>query len=83
VRFVLFVDPSGGSADSMTMAIAHREDDVAVLDCVREIKPPFSPESAVTEFAEILQSYRITRVRSDRYGGEWPREQFRKVGIDT
>jgi hypothetical protein len=30
-----FVDPSGGSGDSMTLVIPHREDDVAVLDCGR------------------------------------------------
>src|SRR5262245_44587375 len=44
VRYSAFVDPSGGSADSMTLAIAHAEDGVAVLDCLRERRPPFSPE---------------------------------------
>jgi hypothetical protein len=52
VRYVAFVDPSGGSADAMTMAIAHREGKVAVLDAVREVKPPFSPEQVVADFAE-------------------------------
>ena len=40
-RYVAFVDPSGGSADSMTLAIAHRDKEIAVLDAVREIRPPF------------------------------------------
>ena len=31
-----FFDPSGCSADSMTLAIGHREKDVAVVDAVRE-----------------------------------------------
>jgi hypothetical protein len=53
-----------------------------VLDCVREVRPPFSPESVVSEFATLLSSYRVGAVRGDRYAGEWPREQFRKVGID-
>jgi hypothetical protein len=44
VRYCGFVDPSGGSSDSMTMAVAHVENGVAVLDCVRERKSPFSPE---------------------------------------
>src|SRR5262249_34931089 len=52
-----------------------------VLDALREITPPFSPESAVDEFCTILRAYRITRVTGDRYAGEWPREQFRKRGI--
>jgi hypothetical protein len=77
-----FVDPSGGGADSMTLAIAH-QDGVgrAILDAVRERRPPFSPEAVVTEFAALLAAYSIDRVTGDRYAGEWPREQFRKAGI--
>ena len=76
-----FTDPSGGSADSFTVAIGHAENEVAVLDCVREVRPPFSPESVVEEFCALLKSYRIGTVVGDRYAGEWPREQFRKRGI--
>jgi hypothetical protein len=83
VRYVAFVDPSGGSSDSMTLAIAHREEDgVAMLDLVREVKPPFSPESVVEEFCQTLAAYRIGRVHGDRYAGEWPREQFKKRGVE-
>ena len=81
VRYVAFVDPSGGSADSMTMAIAHLAEGVGVLDAVRERKPPFSPEDVVTEFAAVLKSYGITKVQGDRYAGEWPRERFLVHGI--
>ena len=35
-----FVDPSGGSSDSMTLAIAHREGDLGVLDCLCERRAP-------------------------------------------
>jgi len=81
-NYLGFVDPSGGSADSFTMAIGHRDrDGVAHLDCVREVKPPFSPESTVAEFALTLKAYRVNRVVGDRYAGEWPREQFSKLGI--
>jgi hypothetical protein len=76
-----FVDPSGGSSDSMTMAISHREGDRFVLDLVLERKPPFSPEAVVREFAATLKGYRVTRVRGDRYAGEWPREAFRRRGV--
>lgn len=82
VYYRAFVDPSGGSADSMTLAIAHREGETAALDVIREIRPPFSPEAAVAELAELLGKYGVTEVTGDRYGGEWPREQFRKQGID-
>jgi hypothetical protein len=81
VRYHGFVDPSGGSADSMTLAIGHREKDVVVLDALRERRPPFSPEAVVAEFAELLKSYRISKVGGDRYAGEWPRERFREHGI--
>lgn len=79
--YYAFVDPSGGSVDSMTLAIAHREADRAVLDLTREIKPPFSPEGVAKDFCDTLKAWGITKVTGDRYGGEWPREQFRKNGI--
>jgi hypothetical protein len=82
VRYHAFVDPSGGSNDAMTLAIGHRQDDIATLDAIRERKPPFSPEAVVEEFAALLKSYRVSTVVGDRYGGEWPRERFRKHGID-
>ena len=65
----------------MTLGIAHAESDRAVLDLVRERKPPFSPEAVVTEFAEDLKRYGINEVIGDRYGGEWPRERFLTHGI--
>jgi hypothetical protein len=80
-RYVAFVDPSGGSGDSFTLGIAHKEGDVGILDCLRETRPPFSPESVVAEYAHILKQYRVRRIQGDRYAGEWPREPFRKLGI--
>jgi hypothetical protein len=52
-----------------------------VQDLVREVRPPFSPESAVGEFCETLAMYKIKRVQGDRYAGQWPREQFAKRGV--
>ena len=82
VSYVAFADPSGGSSDSMTMAIAHMEFDVSVLDVVHERKPPFSPEEVVATFAQTLKAYHCSKVTGDRYGGEWPRERFRVHGIE-
>lgn len=81
IRYFGFVDPSGGSSDSMTLAIAHKDGDRVVLDLVRENKPPFSPEAVVKEYAETLRSYHLSRVSGDRYAGEWPRERFSVHGI--
>jgi hypothetical protein len=82
VRYASFCDPSGGSSDSMTLAIGHAEDGRAVIDTLREVRAPFSPAAVVAEFAALLANYRILRVTGDRYGGEWPAERFREHGID-
>lgn len=80
-KYFAFVDPSGGSKDAMTLAIAHDENKTVVLDVIRAIKPPFSPEQVVDDFCSLLESYGIKSVTGDRYAGEWPREQFFKRGV--
>ena len=83
ISYKAFCDPSGGSADSMTLAIGHFEanTEMVVIDAIREAKPPFSPEQVVSEFAALLKSYSIFTVAGDRYAGEWPREQFSRFGV--
>jgi hypothetical protein len=81
IEYSAFVDPSGGSADSMTLAITHREGDKVIVDAVREHRPPFSPESVVSDHAKLLKSYRIAKVHGDYYAGQWPRERFEQHGI--
>jgi terminase large subunit-like protein len=82
-----WVDPSGGSGDSMTLAISHSERaagdsaDIGVIDLVREVRPPFSPDSVAVDFCDILKLYRILSVTGDRYAGEWCRDRFRNNGI--
>jgi hypothetical protein len=84
VSYIAFVDPSGGSGqDSMTLAICHLDrDGRVILDAAREWRPPFSPEGVVVEGAPLLKRYRVRRITGDHWGGEWPREQFRKHGIE-
>jgi len=81
LKYFAACDPSGGSSDSFTVAVAHGEGERIVVDAVREARPPFSPESVVKEFATVLRSYRVARVVGDRYAGLWPREQFEKRAI--
>lgn len=83
ISYSAFVDPSGGSADAMTMAIAHldKKTNTVIIDATRTVKPPFSPESVVGEFCELLETYGIRKVHGDAYAGEWPREQFRKRAV--
>jgi hypothetical protein len=79
--YFAFTDPSGGSSDSMTAAICHRDGDMILLDAVREVRAPFDPESATTEFVAFLRSYGVKRTTGDRYAAEWVTQAFAKRGI--
>ena len=81
--YCAFCDPSGGSSDSFTLAVGHKDlaTKVMIVDAVREVKPPFSPEAVCAEFATVCKSYGVSKVIGDRYAGEWPKEQFGKFGI--
>ena len=66
-RYRCFVDPSAGSADSFTLAIAHRDADKrVVVDAVREVRSAFSPESVIVDYAALCQQYHVTRVIATR-----------------
>lgn len=81
-QYVGFVDPSGGSRDSFTAAVAHLDEDGrAILDATREIRPPFNPEAATAELCDFLRRYHISRVRGDAYAAEWVASTFAKNGI--
>ena len=57
----------------------------APITCARRGQATSDPPLLAThleEFAKIIRSYRCTKVYGDRYGGEWPREQFRKHGVN-
>ena len=81
VSYSAFVDPSGGSHDSFTLAIGHQENERLMLDVCRGIKPPFNPSAVVAEYAKLLKSYSVHSVTGDRYAGEWVCEQFSQHGI--
>jgi hypothetical protein len=80
--YCAFVDPSGGRHDQFALAVAHRAHDRAVVDLIRGWRPPFDPSEVISQCAEILKTYRIQSVTGDAYAGEFPREHFRKQGID-
>jgi hypothetical protein len=80
-RYMAFADPSGGSSDSMTLCIGHKEGKTVVIDAIREAPAPFSPDAVVREHVALLKHYRIRTISGDRYAGEWPREKYRQYGI--
>jgi hypothetical protein len=70
IRYFGFTDPSGGSSDAMTLAIAHREIDKVVVDALRERRPPF------IEMETALKSHGIGTIQSGKYDGSWMVESF-------
>jgi hypothetical protein len=82
VSYVGFIDSASGSGqDSFGLAIGHLKAEMVVIDCLREIKPPFSPEIVSKEFCDLLLSYHISFCLADKYAGEWLSEQFSKNGV--
>lgn len=81
VTYSAFVDPSGGRQDAATLAIAHKEKDLSVVDLARRWKAPHDPSHVAADMAAILKSYRVRKVTGDRYGGAWPETEFSKHGI--
>jgi hypothetical protein len=83
VSYCASIDPSGGAHDAMTMCIAHLDyaSGHAVVDLVRETRPPFSPEAVIEAYAKTLGRYGVSSVTGDRYAGEFVREPFTKRGI--
>jgi hypothetical protein len=80
-EYSAFVDPSGGSHDSFTLAVAHKEGKTSVLDLIREVRPPFNAEQTVDAFSSLLREYKCYTVWSDKYAGEWPKQAFAKCGV--
>jgi hypothetical protein len=81
ITYVAFCDPSGGSQDSFTLAIAHYDNGIAILDCLREVKAPFQPSVVVEEFCLVIKSYGLRSVKGDHYAKEWPIEVFARHGV--
>lgn len=65
----------------MTLAISHRDGDQHVLDLVREVRPPFNPDSVVEESCQLVRPYRLSSLYGDRYGAGWVLERFQHHGI--
>lgn len=84
-RYWAFVDPSGGGADLMTLAIAHQEGDECVIDVLRgrKTKAPSSPEIVTEDYARLIKAYGLGEATADRYGGTWPLEAFRRHGVSV
>ena len=84
IIYFCFVYAASGSegGDSYCVAIGHKDGDQIIIDCVREVIPPFSPSNLVGNVAvPLCTAYRVTKVWGDNYAGEYAKEPFRKAGI--
>jgi hypothetical protein len=82
--YYAFVDAAGGGgSDSYSCAIGHYDAarERVIVDCLKEITPPFSPEAATAEICALLREYGISEISGDKYAGLWVAEQFQKRGI--
>ncbi|MGH7339768.1 MAG: hypothetical protein ACREKH_04690, partial [Candidatus Rokuibacteriota bacterium] len=87
-EYLAFTDPSGGSSDSMTLAIAHLErplefggEDKVVLDLVREERPPFRPDDVVRSFVQDVRRYGISTLTGDRFAPAWVGDAFNRYRV--
>jgi hypothetical protein len=77
LAYTSFVDVAGGSGtDSYAVAIGHMEEETAVVDALRCIAPPFSPQSVTAEVCALMATYGIGSIEGDKFGGSWPSEAF-------
>jgi hypothetical protein len=80
-KYVGFVDASSGRLDSFAMAIAHRQDDVAVLDFLFEKRAPFNTADVTAEVAALLKAFKVHQVHGDGYAAGWVEAEFQRHNI--
>jgi hypothetical protein len=81
LKYVAFVDPSGGRHDAFTLSIGHQQGERFIADVVRGRQSPFDPKDVAAEFAPLLKEYGLTSVVGDNYSAEWVVGAFKDEGI--
>jgi hypothetical protein len=82
VHYVAFVDAASGvGQDSFACAVGHEDGHEIIIDVVHEIRPPFNPQSAIAEVVQLIRSYGIREVSSDRYAPGFVNEAFERNGV--
>jgi hypothetical protein len=79
ITYAAFVDPSGGSSDSMTLAITHEQDGRVIVDAVWEQRAPFDPDATVGAFADLCHDAPTSRL-SWSAAPSWPRSRWTRLG---
>lgn len=81
-RYFAFADPASGTGkDAFAVSVAHRDGELIIIDLAHEIRPPFSPESAIGECAALLRAFGVTIAFGDKYAPGFVQEAFRRHGV--
>jgi hypothetical protein len=77
LRYLGFVDASGGRHDAYTICIAHKDGERIVCDALRGTKPPFDPALVTASYAQLAKDYRLTALTGDNYSADWVTSAFK------
>jgi len=82
VQYVAWIDASSGSGkDSFCACVGHLEGATCVIDCIIEMRPPFSPPEACSFIASKLRNYNIRSAKADRWGLAFVAAEFERHQI--
>lgn len=79
--YFAFSDLSGGRGDDAALAIAHGEGRKVILDFLKLWRAPFNPYTVITQQAEELRRFNLSRVTGDNYAAQFVAEGFAGEGI--
>ena len=78
-----FTDTSGGvGADSYTLSIAHKENNLCVIDLVRGTAGKFDPHQVTSDYAALCRDYHVSEIVGDSYSAQWVAGTWRETGIN-
>ena len=80
-QYVSFIDASSGTFDAFACAIAHREGDMVILDCLVEICAPFNTAEATAQIAQVLKTYGCRSTMGDDHARGWVRSELARYGV--
>jgi hypothetical protein len=82
IQYTGFSDAASGSGkDAFTFAIAHEQENRAVLDLIRVWRPPFNPSAVIAELCDLCKQWGINEVGGDSYAPGFVQEAFRANGV--
>jgi hypothetical protein len=83
VTYKAFADASGGvGADSYTLSIAHKENNLCITDLVRGTAGKFDPHQVTRDYAALCQEYHVSEITGDSYSAQWVAGTWRETGIE-